>query len=151
MEKRCFKCGRIRLLSEFYTHPGMADGHLNKCKDCCRSDTLQNRRRKTDYYRAYDRNRSYQPHRVILRKATWRRQKEMEPEKYKARTAAGNAIRDGRLPRGTECYFCGKTENLEMHHPDYSQPLRVYWLCQICHRKLDGMLKVGIRQNQTIN
>jgi len=34
-----------------------------------------------------------------------------------------------------------------MHHPDYSQPLRVYWLCRACHRKLDGMTKIGLVTN----
>jgi len=22
--------------------------------------------------------------------------------------------------------------------------LRVYWLCRLCHRKLDGMTKIGV-------
>ncbi|MDD4445491.1 MAG: hypothetical protein PHC36_06740 [Eubacteriales bacterium] len=144
MEKTCNKCKRLLPLSEFYKHPAMADGHLNKCKECCRSDSLQNRRRRVDYYRDYDRKRSWLTHRIFQRKTIWRRQKEMEPEKYHARTAAGNALRDGRLPHGTQCYLCGGAENLEMHHPDYSQPLRVYWLCRVCHRKLDGMQKIGI-------
>lgn len=37
--KRCFRCGTERSLDEFYTHPGMADGHLNKCKECTKEDT----------------------------------------------------------------------------------------------------------------
>jgi len=70
-------------------------------------------------------------------------QKEEEPQKYRARMAAGNAVRDGRL-RVEPCYFCGATTDVEMHHPDYTQPLRVYWLCRLCHRKVDGMTKLGV-------
>ncbi len=31
-----------------------------------------------------------------------------------------------------DCYMCGATE-AEKHHPDYSQPLMIVWLCRKCH------------------
>ena len=30
------------------------------------------------------------------------------------------------------CKICGN-ENSQMHHPDYSKPLAVEWLCRPCH------------------
>lgn len=41
------------------------------------------------------------------------------------------------IPIVTACQECGATENLQRHHPDYSQPDRVEILCPPCHLKAD--------------
>jgi len=63
--------------------------------------------------------------------------REKYPEKYRARTAVSNAIRDGKLLR-EPCSGCGKTGRIHAHHDDYSKPLDVVWLCEMCHRAREG-------------
>ena len=39
IKKVCFRCNTEKSLNQFYKHKGMADGHLNKCKNCTKKDT----------------------------------------------------------------------------------------------------------------
>lgn len=55
-------------------------------------------------------------------------------EKRAAHVIVGNAIRDGRLIR-KPCEICG-AEKVTAHHPDYSKPLTVKWLCSKHHGEL---------------
>ena len=54
------------------------------------------------------------------------------PERAKARVAVAQAIKRGQLVR-QPCAQCGDT-NSQAHHPDYSKPLLVEWLCGLHHR-----------------
>lgn len=55
------------------------------------------------------------------------------PEQRAAHVALGNAVRDGRVFKWPVCAVpeCDETR-VEGHHPDYSRPLDVVWLCA-CH------------------
>lgn len=60
------------------------------------------------------------------------------PEKRAAQIAVGNALRDGRLVKGSclrESAEC--SGKIEAHHPDYSKPLDVVWACTKHHDDLD--------------
>lgn len=43
------------------------------------------------------------------------------------------AVSHGDLTVAERCGFCMRIDKLEAHHPDYSKPLEVIWLCRSCH------------------
>ena len=123
----------------------MADGLMGKCKECTKADVAKRSVEKRDYILEYEHARATAPHRVQARKEynssdagrkaharALRRQVEKHPEKYKARIAVRNAVRDGKLKR-LPCEKCGALKS-EAHHEDYSKPLEVRWLCNAHHR-----------------
>lgn len=134
--KRCFKCGTDKPLEEFYAHPMMADGHLGKCKDCTKLDMRIDRATKPRV-REYDRQRASLPHRMALRTRVAQEWAAKYPDRREAHHTANNALRDGKLQRLALCEGCGLPKRLEKHHPDYSKPLLVVWLCKQCHAIAD--------------
>ena len=130
MKKECFKCGETKPLACFYKHKQMADGHLNKCKDCNKKDVRENRKRNIDYYREYDRARG------ARQTSEYHRSYRNEfPMKYAAHNWVSNAVRDGRLKKPSKCEECGHDNNrIHGHHDDYGKPMIVRWLCPACHK-----------------
>lgn len=140
--KSCFKCGAEKPLSEFYRHSMMADGHLNKCKDCAKIDVRQHRLKNPEKVRAYDRERARLPHRRAQRKDVYTREWEQHPDRMRARIMVSNAVRNGRLDK-MPCAFCSSEEGLEAHHHDYTKPLDVTWLCKPCHRRFHALERMA--------
>lgn len=60
----------------------------------------------------------------------------------KCRAITRNAIRSGKLIK-LDCYVCGNP-NSESHHPDYTKPFNVVWLCKDCHVYEHRMLRIGL-------
>lgn len=147
--KICMTCREEKPLTAFYRHNGMADGHLNKCKECCKEAVRKNRAANLEYYRAYDKNRFLCDPRVRERQARYRKTKagkeairkagakwqDNNREKRAAHVILGNAVKNGRVTKASACENCGAPGRLNGHHHDYARPLEVKWLCPACHRK----------------
>lgn len=134
--KKCFKCNEVKDLSGFYPHKQMADGYLNKCKECAKKDSDDNFKRKMldPEWQIKERERQ-------RKKEDQRRQNGLVKNYPRKVTSAAerkaiygaymNAIKNGKLTP-EPCIVCGK-EKVQGHHEDYSKPLDVVWLCTRHH------------------
>lgn len=61
------------------------------------------------------------------------------PEKYAARKKLMHAVERGKIIK-QPCTICGNQKS-EAHHPDYSKPLDVVWLCRKHHVEEHNRLK----------
>lgn len=126
--KKCFKCGEMKPLSEFYRHPQMKDGHLNKCKACTKKDVAEHRENNPESE-------------LSTRLKTCAK----NPNHKNAYMAVDAALRCGVLIKPTTCSGCGCPDiehRIEAHHYDYSKPLDVIWLCTPCHENMDAARRI---------
>ena len=137
--KECFKCKTVKPLEDFYKHSKMADGHVNKCKQCNKNDVTANRNKNIEKIRAYDRERAKKPERIKAGTEISRIWRAEDRRRGVAHNAVARAIRNGSLLR-IPCIRCGETKSLA-HHEDYDKPLEVMWLCQPCHKQRHKELK----------
>lgn len=56
--------------------------------------------------------------------------------KINAKHQARLATKKGIIQKPLFCEKCGEAKTLERHHPDYSKPLKIVWICRKCHSKL---------------
>lgn len=138
--KQCFKCKRHLELLEFYKHSQMADGHLNKCKDCTKKDSENRRKIKekdlnwvlSERKRHREKSKRFREEGRFTKtkketKDAWAKR---NPEKRKAHHILNNALKNGKINRHP-CCICGN--KAQAHHEDYLKPLEVIWLCARHH------------------
>ena len=145
--KTCTSCGCTKPLDSFYKSKSSKDGHETKCKACRNEQLAAYRIANIEKVRAHDRERNQQPHRVAARydyaksdagrasaRKTQRKWNAIFPERRAARMAVMLAVRQRRLLPWPACAVPDCTCTPEAHHPDYSRPLDVVWLCDGHHK-----------------
>ena len=137
--KICFKCKALKPLTEFYKHAQMADGHLNKCKECTKADVGKHRSENIERIREYDRLRANKPERRAANLEVNRLWRQEDRRRSRAHSLVARALNKGTLVRAC-CERCGNPKSLA-HHDDYDFPLAVTWLCQPCHKQRHKELK----------
>lgn len=131
--KECFKCKSVKPLDDFYKHSQMADGHLNKCKECAKNDVHRHREQNLEKVRSYDRERSKNKKRIAAAYEVTKAWRQADSRRMAAHNAVARALKSGQLQR-LPCEQCGEPKSVG-HHDDYDKPLQVRWLCQPCHVK----------------
>lgn len=143
--KTCFKCNETKPYSEFYKHSQMGDGYLGKCKSCTKTDVTGNRNNNLSYYREYDSIRSKTDKRKECLKRTVKKEtasrlsrawSQRNIHKKRSQSKVQTAISNGMIQKPSRCVICLEEGQIQGHHPDYSKPLEVMWLCVKCHAKI---------------
>lgn len=123
----------------------MADGHLNKCIDCAKTDNAERLEKLMMDPEFADKERERQRLKQQRARANGtatkstganksainKRHALKYPEKTRARHELSNAVRDGHIQR-KPCKVCASPDS-EAHHENYSKPLDVVWLCPKHH------------------
>lgn len=85
-----------------------------------------NREKIREYNREY--NREWRKKNGYHNEEKWNAN---NPEKIKAEQKFNYNLHQGRIKK-LSCQICG--EKAQAHHPDYSKPLKVKWLCSLHHK-----------------
>lgn len=131
--KKCASCNQSKPLTEFHKNKGHKDGLNSYCNACSYEKytewRLKNKERYNKLISEYHKKKRaeipgiYNKHRNNNRKKY--------PEKAKAQGIITYELKRGRLTK-KPCIICNE-EKVEAHHPDYSKPLEVVWLCKKHH------------------
>jgi hypothetical protein len=139
--KICFKCGTEKTIDQFYKHPQMADGHLNKCKECTKQYSNKYRADNIDKVREYDRKRAKLPERlkaVMEQSKKWRNE---DKRRMRCHNAVTRALRNGTLNyKPCEWIGCHREDSFA-HHESYDEPLKVVFYCQPHHKLRHKQMK----------
>ncbi len=130
--KQCFKCKKIKLITDFSKQKKSKDKLQYSCKVCAGKDQREYYKNHVENYKVY-RKAYYKTKqgKISHKKADLKWQKN-NLKKYKASTAVNNALRAGKLFKKS-CKKCGTIKDIHGHHEDYNLPLEVIWLCPSCH------------------
>lgn len=129
--KKCLKCNIEKPINDFYKHPSTLDGHVNKCKECCKeaSNKIYHDNKKDESFIERERKRGRNKyHRLYVGtgKANPKSNSkyfEKYPEKYNAKKLSATLVKP--------------FEDAEKHHWSYNieHVKDVIWLTKKDHNK----------------
>lgn len=147
--KECFGCHRVLPCSAFSQDKNSPTGKRARCKACLNAEEKERyprvkqskieaaerwRLKHPEQAKAIRKKRRSSPEGKALHAIHNKRSSERNPEKVRARKELKLALNIG-LVQKLPCRECG-AEKVEGHHPDYSKPYDVVWLCTKHHNEL---------------
>jgi hypothetical protein len=116
--KKCNRCGKWKSWSDFNRRKASRIcGRQGHCRECDR-----------EWGRKYHKVRKHPPRETAQQK--W------------CRAETKRLIRKGVIKKLSRCEVCGVSDP-QAHHPDYSKPELVEWLCRLCHEHAHWKMKYG--------
>lgn len=149
--KVCFKCGRDLPLTEYYKHPQMGDGHLNKCKECTKKDVHSN-------YSKNSQDPSYvEKERARGRDKYRRLYGNFNPELFDSRPKVLhcelyiNGTRNARKRLKRRFPELNLPKEIHVHHWTYSQPNQVFIVSKRTHYDIHHLTRYIIDKNSFVD
>lgn len=146
--KICSKCHHEKQIEEFPKRKLSKDGHNSECYECVRKRFNEWVAANKEKVRAYwaksykknpekfiERSRKYL-HTPIGRVNSLKRAKTWQaknPDKKRVQDAFQTAVQLGKITPWPKCAVPECEGKPEGHHPDYSKPFDVVWLCRKHH------------------
>lgn len=156
--KVCNVCGVQKDFCDFHKDKRNKDGHSGRCKPCAKAYMAAYRAKNAGSISTRARDYREENWEAVTNnikrwlsteggqeksRAIKKRHRQKHPERFKARTELGKALREGRVSKPLSCEHppCGKVGEVEGHHVDYGRPLMVVWLCKKCHTAVHRSMK----------
>ena len=158
MEKKCFKCGETKPLTEFYKHAQMADGHLNKCIVCAKNDSQKRFIEKINdpEFIESERTRGREKyHRYKYKSVTSQKTRERWENRFPEKTKASRDAQNIKVPDGFQKHhwsYCKehRKDIVPLSVKDHKKAHRflIYDQERMMYRTTDGIL-LDTKENHT--
>ncbi len=130
--KTCFRCKATKPREDFYKKATTKDGLQAYCIECQKDIRRGICERDPGRFRRY--GVTYRARHATTYQERMKEYRKGNRAKQQAKASVAYAKKKGRLiPK--PCAVCGSTR-VDGHHPDYSKPLEVEWLCRKHHYEL---------------
>jgi hypothetical protein len=127
LNKKCPKCLELKPISDYYCNKNRLQSY---CKICSNINTYKYSKNDRERDKLYRRERR-KLHPEIISEQN-KKYRLGNKDKIKTHHEVSKALKKGEIDK-LPCSVCGESRVVG-HHPDYSKPLAVVWLCEAHHR-----------------